>query len=102
MAVQRPASGSVPTSPGSYQFKDEHGRVIYVGKAKSLRARVRSYFAEGAAEIMVDPQLNPWDSAAIVPIVATAFGLAAVIASAGVAYLLTIPAFYGVLKPARR
>ena len=40
--------------------------------------------------------------AAIVPIVATAFGLAAVIASAGVAYLLTIPAFYGVLKPARR
>lgn len=39
--------------------------------------------------------------AAIVPIVATAFGLTAVIASAGVAYLLTIPAFFGLLKPAR-
>ena len=46
MAVQRPASGSVPTSPGSYQFKDEHGRVIYVGKASNLRARVSNYFQD--------------------------------------------------------
>ncbi len=46
MAVQRPAAGSVPTSPGSYQFKDEHGRVIYVGKASNLRARVSNYFQD--------------------------------------------------------
>ena len=46
MAVERPAPGSVPTSPGSYQFKDEHGRVIYVGKAANLRARVGNYFQD--------------------------------------------------------
>ena len=38
----------LPTSPGTYLFHDAHGRVIYVGKANSLRARVRSYFAGGA------------------------------------------------------
>jgi excinuclease ABC subunit C len=43
--VERPA-GTVPDSPGSYQFKDAHGRVIYVGKASSLRARIASYFAD--------------------------------------------------------
>jgi excinuclease ABC subunit C len=37
---------SLPLSPGVYLYKDAHGKVIYVGKAKSLRARVRSYFAE--------------------------------------------------------
>lgn len=37
---------SLPTDPGVYQFKDETGTVIYVGKAKSLRARVRSYFRQ--------------------------------------------------------
>ena len=46
MVVQRPAPGSVPASPGSYQFKDEHGRVIYVGKAANLRARVSNYFQD--------------------------------------------------------
>lgn len=44
-ATYRPAPGQVPDSPGVYRFRDEHGRVIYVGKAKSLRNRVRSYFA---------------------------------------------------------
>ncbi|NBU16722.1 MAG: excinuclease ABC subunit UvrC, partial [Actinobacteria bacterium] len=44
--MQRPASGSVPTTPGSYQFKDEHGRVIYVGKASNLRARIANYFQD--------------------------------------------------------
>ena len=34
----------LPTEPGVYLYKDTHGTVIYVGKAKSLRARVRSYF----------------------------------------------------------
>lgn len=41
--MQRP-SGVIPDKPGSYQFKDAHGRVIYVGKANNLRARVNSYF----------------------------------------------------------
>ena len=40
----RPDPGSVPDAPGCYQFKDQHGRVIYVGKAKSLRSRLASYF----------------------------------------------------------
>ncbi len=39
----RPESGSVPDQPGSYQFKDAGGRIIYVGKAKSLRNRLNSY-----------------------------------------------------------
>ncbi len=46
MTVERPAVGSIPTKPGSYQFKDEHGRVIYVGKAANLRSRLLSYFAD--------------------------------------------------------
>lgn len=40
----RPAAGTVPTSPGCYLWRDPHGRVIYVGKAKNLRARINSYF----------------------------------------------------------
>ena len=36
----------LPLSPGVYLYKDAHGKVIYVGKAKNLRARVRSYFSE--------------------------------------------------------
>jgi excinuclease ABC subunit C len=42
--VQRPQAGTIPDSPGSYQFKDADGRVIYVGKAKSLRSRLSNYF----------------------------------------------------------
>ncbi len=42
--VQRPATGTIPDAPGSYQFKDHDGRVIYVGKARSLRQRLNSYF----------------------------------------------------------
>ena len=42
--VQRPPAGTVPDTPGSYQFKDAEGRVIYVGKAKSLRSRLSNYF----------------------------------------------------------
>ena len=42
--VQRPPAGTIPDAPGSYQFKDAHGRVIYVGKAKSLRSRLSNYF----------------------------------------------------------
>ena len=40
----RPAPGTIPDEPGCYQFKDRHGRVIYVGKAKSLRQRLGNYF----------------------------------------------------------
>jgi len=42
--IQRPLSQSIPTSPGSYLFKDQEGRVLYVGKAKSLRNRLNNYF----------------------------------------------------------
>ncbi|MGB7964161.1 MAG: GIY-YIG nuclease family protein, partial [Propionicimonas sp.] len=45
----RPAPGSIPTQPGVYRFSDAEGRVIYVGKAKSLRQRLTSYFADPAA-----------------------------------------------------
>jgi excinuclease ABC subunit C len=45
-ATYRPAPGSVPDSPGVYRFRDERARVIYVGKAKSLRARLSSYFQD--------------------------------------------------------
>jgi excinuclease ABC subunit C len=41
---------TLPTSPGVYLYKNAEGEVIYVGKAKNLRARVRNYFAEGRAE----------------------------------------------------
>ncbi|NKY39857.1 excinuclease ABC subunit UvrC [Cellulomonas septica] len=45
-ATYRPAPGELPDSPGVYRFRDEHGRVIYVGKAKSLRSRLSSYFQD--------------------------------------------------------
>ena len=41
---------SLPSSPGCYVFRDGKGVTLYVGKAKSLRARVRSYFQEGASD----------------------------------------------------
>ena len=44
----RPAPGSIPTEPGVYRFRDAHGRVIYVGKAKNLRSRLSSYFQDVA------------------------------------------------------
>ncbi|ORM10924.1 excinuclease ABC subunit UvrC [Prescottella equi] len=45
-STYRPAPGSIPVAPGVYKFRDPHGRVIYVGKAKSLRSRLNSYFAD--------------------------------------------------------
>ena len=45
-ATYRPAPGSIPVEPGVYRFRDPHGRVVYVGKAKSLRSRLNSYFAD--------------------------------------------------------
>ncbi|MFJ1601081.1 excinuclease ABC subunit UvrC [Streptomyces sp. NPDC088261] len=42
----RPKPGQIPDSPGVYKFRDEHHRVIYVGKAKSLRPRLSSYFQD--------------------------------------------------------
>ena len=45
----RPAPGQIPTDPGVYRFRDGDGRVIYVGKAKNLRARLTSYFQDPAA-----------------------------------------------------
>ena len=42
----RPKAGEIPADPGVYRFRDEYGRVIYVGKAKSLRARIPNYFQD--------------------------------------------------------
>lgn len=44
--VRRPAPGTIPEDPGSYQFKDAAGRVIYVGKASNLRQRLSNYFQD--------------------------------------------------------
>ncbi|MCU1535382.1 MAG: excinuclease subunit, partial [Glaciihabitans sp.] len=41
----RPKAGEIPTQPGVYRFRDPSGRVLYVGKAKNLRARLSNYFA---------------------------------------------------------
>lgn len=46
--VARPPTGTIPELPGSYQFKDVHGRVIYVGKASNLRQRLSNYFQDPA------------------------------------------------------
>ncbi|MEZ5379151.1 MAG: excinuclease ABC subunit UvrC [Acidimicrobiales bacterium] len=46
--VTRPPAGTIPDAPGSYQFRDADGRVIYVGKAKSLRSRLSNYFQNPA------------------------------------------------------
>jgi excinuclease ABC subunit C len=46
--VQRPPAGTIPDAPGSYQFKDAEGRVLYVGKARSLRQRLSNYFQNPA------------------------------------------------------
>ncbi|GAB3879900.1 excinuclease ABC subunit UvrC [Kibdelosporangium lantanae] len=45
-STYRPAPGTIPDAPGVYKFRDAGGRVIYVGKAKSLRSRLNSYFAD--------------------------------------------------------
>ncbi len=45
-ASYRPTPGAIPTTPGVYRFRDPHGRVVYVGKAKNLRSRVSSYFQD--------------------------------------------------------
>ena len=49
MSFNRPAAGTIPDAPGSYQFKDADGRIIYVGKAKSLRSRLSNYFVNPAS-----------------------------------------------------
>ncbi|MGD2044474.1 MAG: excinuclease ABC subunit UvrC [Acidimicrobiia bacterium] len=54
---ERPKTSEIPDQPGAYLFRDKHGRVIYVGKAKSLRSRVSSYFGTGLhprTQAMVD------------------------------------------------
>jgi excinuclease ABC subunit C len=48
-STYRPKPGEIPTDPGVYRFRDQHGRVIYVGKAKSLRPRLSSYFQDVGA-----------------------------------------------------
>jgi excinuclease ABC subunit C len=47
-STYRPAAGTIPVGPGVYRFRDDKGRVVYVGKAKSLRPRLSSYFQDVA------------------------------------------------------
>lgn len=49
MTLRRPSPAEIPDGPGAYLFRDEHGAVLYAGKAKSLRKRVGSYFTRGVA-----------------------------------------------------
>jgi excinuclease ABC subunit C len=54
---ERPKTSEIPDQPGAYLFRDKHGKVVYVGKAKSLRSRVPSYFGVGLhprTQAMVD------------------------------------------------
>src|SRR5688572_3874475 len=54
---ERPKTSEIPARPGAYMFRDKDGKVIYVGKAKSLRSRVASYFGIGLhprTQAMVD------------------------------------------------
>ncbi|NNG41128.1 excinuclease ABC subunit UvrC [Flexivirga sp. ID2601S] len=48
-STYRPKPGEIPVDPGVYRFRDKDGRVIYVGKAKSLRSRLSSYFQDISA-----------------------------------------------------
>ena len=48
-STYRPATGTIPVSPGVYRFRDSQGRVVYVGKAINLRSRLNSYFQDFSA-----------------------------------------------------
>jgi excinuclease ABC subunit C len=51
---------TLPTGPGVYLWKDREGRVLYVGKAKNLRSRVRSYFAtDHLTSLKNQPTISP-------------------------------------------
>ncbi|RPI22645.1 MAG: excinuclease ABC subunit C, partial [Actinobacteria bacterium] len=55
--LRRPPSSEIPDAPGVYRFRDEHGAILYVGKAKSLRKRLANYFAADLpprTRVMVD------------------------------------------------
>src|SRR3954468_4974767 len=64
--ITRPTAGTIPDAPGSYQFKDADGRVIYVGKAKSLRSRLSNYFQNPdnlpprTAQMMANAETVEW------------------------------------------
>ena len=45
MSVPRPTGSSIPDAPGAYLFRDPDGRVVYVGKARSLRKRLANYWS---------------------------------------------------------
>ena len=49
--MERPASSTLPTTPGIYIYKDAQGRIIYVGKARNLRKRILSYFRDASAPV---------------------------------------------------
>ena len=52
-STYRPKTSEIPTDPGVYRFRDEQGAVIYVGKAKNLRARLTNYFQDLANQACI-------------------------------------------------
>src|SRR5262245_8731557 len=56
----------LPSKPGAYLFRDTKGAVLYVGKAKSLRARVRSYFRGGDARLGLDRLIERIDAIEVI------------------------------------
>ena len=63
----RPEPGTIPDSAGVYRFRDPEHRVIYVGKAKSLRSRLGQYFQDPAALhcALGEPGLSPLEAAGL-------------------------------------
>ena len=58
LSTKRSLVAGAPSTPGTYAFHDRHGQVLYVGKARDLRARLRSYFAGGRQRPAVEAALG--------------------------------------------
>ena len=99
--MTRPLPGSIPDGPGSYQFVDRHGRVLYVGKAKSLRSRIGSYFQDPAGLAPLGSYGGPTVTRPLLPgSPAIAAGIVTLIPGAPLALIpLAVQAICGLMLP---